>query len=162
MQKTFLLEMLFVRSSEYPKKLFKKNVKLWHKDRRTGGFQVCSPEIGLGSVVYIDSPYVFIYIYIIMNIYIYIYHYEHIRKCIMFEEKAFIIQIPDILLFVMLVWKNLEDLQLATTGVVGGCWWPSLFQVLTLTFSEKENQNRKSFENMLHMRTSIQDRSRHR
>lgn len=55
-----------------------------------------------------------------MNIYIYIYHYEHIRKCIMFEEKAFIIQIPDILLFVMLVWKNLEDLQLATTGVVGG------------------------------------------
>lgn len=38
----------------------------------------------------------------------------------MFEEKAFIIQIPDILLFVMLVWKNLEDLQLATTGVVGG------------------------------------------
>ena len=29
-------------------------------------------------------------------------------------------------------WKNLEDLQLATTGVVGRCWWPSLFQVLSL------------------------------
>ena len=73
MQKTFLLEMLFVRSSEYPKKLFKKNVKLWHKDRRTGGFQVCSPEIGLGSVVYIDSPHVYIYISLWTYIYIYLF-----------------------------------------------------------------------------------------
>lgn len=66
----------------------------------------------------------------------------------MFEEKAFIIQIPDILLFVMLVWKNLEDLQLATTGVVGGggCWWPCLFQVLTLTFSGKKIRTEKLWE----------------
>ena len=43
------------------------NVKLWHKDRRKGGFQVCSPQISLGSVVYIDSPQISLWTY--MKIY---------------------------------------------------------------------------------------------
>ena len=61
----------------------------------------------------------------------------------MFEEKAFIIQIPDILL--CWYWKNLEDMQLATTGVGGGGVLVALpISSFNSYLLRKKNQNRKA------------------
>ena len=124
--------MLFVRSSEYPKNSFFK--KTWNFGTK---LEVSWLKPGmLTSNRFRFSCTHWFTTNIIMNI------YENI-SCLKrrLSSSKYLIYYC-LLCWYEKIWKICNLQLLGWWG--GGCWWPCLFQVLTLTFSEKENQNRKA------------------